>query len=88
MLGGFAFDNVEADLRRSLEAAACDLLNLALEANCFEYIALGTDKLVEQSVPAGVELSLDDPNEEFQFGKRLQEILLQSSCEQFVYMGS
>lgn len=88
MLGGFAFDSVEGDLRRSLEASACDLLNLALDADCFDYIVLGTDRLVEQSVPKGVEIALDDPNEEFQFGKRLQELLLQSGCDQFVYIGS
>jgi len=88
MLGGFAFDNVEGELRRSLEASACDVLQLGLDADCFDYIALVTDRLVEQSIPPGVELSLDNPDKEFQFGERLQEISQQSACEQFVYIGA
>ena len=88
MLGGFAFDNIEGELRRSLEASACDLLNLSLEADCFDYIALATDRLIEQSLPEGIVLSLDRPGKKFQFGERLYELLQQSECEQFVYIGA
>ncbi len=73
-LGGIGGTPVEDWMRRILQAAAFDAIEVAQQSGCFGQIVYATDATPSTPLPPGVELALDSPGARFAFGDRLVEL--------------
>jgi hypothetical protein len=84
VVGGSA---VEAWMRRVLEAAAFDTIEVAQRAGVFDRIVYVTDGPPSLPPPTGVMVELDQPGAPFVFGARLIEVGATLGGGAFAYLG-
>lgn len=75
-------------MRSALEAAALDALEAAGDSGCYGDLVLVSDRTPLGSLPSGARLALDDASRPFDFGNRLTEVVTDSGCESFAYVGA
>jgi len=87
-LGGLGGTPVEAWMRRVLEAAAFDAIDVAQQSGCFGELVYVTDGVPGGSLPLGVRVEVDPPGAPFAFGSRLVQVARSLPDEALACLGA
>jgi hypothetical protein len=89
LVGGSGRSGVERELRRARQAAARDLLESLLEADCVSQAVVAADDpaWAQTLSDLPIRIDLDSPGEPFHFGQRLADLIRHHRVERALYAG-